>query len=88
VLELKKTKRSRISRIFYFFVFGVLFVGWYGTGAASIVLHYLKILRLDENGAGPGIEFAWFMVIIGLFPLREWLGVIFNRVDTVWYSDW
>jgi len=91
VLMLERTEGSWVSRIVCFLVLGSLSVGWYGTGAVAVVMHYLSISRFEENyqplGVGPGIGFAWFLVITGLFILRHWFGVIFNRVGSVWYSD-
>lgn len=93
VFSLEKTEQDRISigRIICFFVHGSLVFCTYGMGAVNVVKYYLNASRLENNyqplGAGPGIGFAWLLVLVGLFCLRQWLGVIFNRVDTVWYSD-
>ena len=73
------------KKIACFLVHSFTTLGFYGTGAGCAALHHLNISRLDSTG--PGIGFAWFCVLVGLFCLRHWLGVIFDRTKTCWYSD-
>jgi len=83
-LTLPEQKGNMLAKIVCFLIHGCLVAGFYGTSAFSLIRHYLNIERL---GTYPWAGFAWIMFIIGLFCLRQWLGAIFNRDRTIWYTD-
>jgi uncharacterized membrane protein len=90
-LTRKKQKGTTTARIVCFLIYMCLAAGFYGAGAFLLIRHYLNIERLGAYHSlligGLGTGFAWIIFIIGLFCLRQWLGVIFNRNRTIWYTD-
>ena len=83
-------KGSKVARIVCFLIYGCLVAGFYGTGAFLLIRHYLNIEGLKAYHlliGDLGVGFAWIIFIAGLFCLRQWLGAIFNRSRTVWYTN-
>lgn len=86
VLALKRVPFLRKRWFVSFLLLGFATMMTYGFGSAGLVAICLSP-GSDKSEFWGAFLVLWIFFLCGLFPLRHFLGVVFSREKTVYYSD-